>query len=362
MITKPYRILVFEDDNENYKKIAEPLKSLVDEDTYSIQRFDGSIAPPEDTETSDKFVSLVKEKIRSPKYAALVVLDWDLTMYRNGVSRTHVQRACQELGVPLCAYHRDEGLYSNPDELQDYEEDIIKIDKKEGDQAAAEAFATIAQGFSTIYEALSEPEELQPKSMLYDILGAPSVAESKLDQYSLGQSGTIGIAKSAESDEDRIRRMATFFGYWVHNQLLEYPGVLLNYVSAASYLGIDPQQFRENNTIQETFSDAQYEGPFSDLGQWWWAPLVDEVQAEHMEPGDGQLIKGEPLFERIGVEDFTHVQCTMGHKGAGYYCIMREEPVCEDHSVQPSNWIPMGATHSRITEEDYDKLSSWMFD
>lgn len=361
MMEPPYRILVFEDNDENYTKVASPLTEAIDQSRFSIERFSGDQAPPEGDDVSEPLTQLVKNEAKNPEFSIFVILDWDLTMYRNGVSRSHVQRACQELGIPICAYHRDEGRYSNPKELKDYEEDIIKIEK-EGDEAAADTFAELVSGFTDIYENLSESEELEPKSKLYDILGAPSVVESKLDQYSWGQSGTIGIAKSSDNEADRIRRMSTFFGYWIHNQLLEYPGALFNEVAAASYLGIDPSQFVSDDTIQANFRQARYDGPFSNLDNWYWEPDIDDVKSKYMESGDKALPEGEVLFERMGIEEIKPVRCNQGHTGAGYYCIIKEEPVCKEHSVQPPNWIPMGASHSRITEEEYDQLSSWMFD
>jgi hypothetical protein len=358
---KTNHILIFEDRGPNYEEIAEPLESSDKLNGYDVHRFPGDETEEEDQEVMD----FLKPRLSDP-YPSLVVLDWDLSEYESGVRREHVQSACDEFGIPLCVYHRDEGYFSNPEELKEYEEHLIRIDPKESPDQVADAVATIAKSFVDIRTRLEEADADMVSSAIPEIIGAPASSESQLDQYSLGMSETIGVAKSDTSQEDQLRIVATFIGYWVHNQLLEYPGVLLNRVATASYLGVDHEEFKQSVEAQNLLREAEYEGPFSELSheRWWWTSQLDSIRSDLPIGKDGGLIEGPPLFEELGGITLSEVQCTdASHEEtgeAGFYCILKEEPVCKEHSVRPGGWIPNGASKSRISKSEYDKVRAWM--
>jgi len=358
------QILVFEDKGENFEKIEGPLTDDPRLDQYDIEWFPVDRTAPEswDGEEDPEPTDILYPYLENP-HPDLVVLDWELGGYKSGVRRQHVQSACEELGIPLCVYHRDEGHFSDPESLKEYEENLIRIDVKETSEQVADAIATIATSFVEIKEALRTENVDGVQSALHQVIDVPPSAEAQLDQYSLGQSAALRVAKSDMTDEERTRITSTFIGYWIHNQILEYPGVLLNEVATASYLGVDHEEFQTRQACYEALEKAAYDGPFSDLSRdnWWWTNLLDEIRLE-LPPGeDGDLLSGPALFEELCGESVSPVTCVeSGEPKAGYYCILTEKPVCEEHSEKPGGWIPVGASRSRISSSELEKVNAWM--
>ncbi len=353
------RILIFEDTDEQYEQIQEPLERFLEDEGIAIDRFGGFDEEDiEEREGSD----LAREAIEEPRPPSLVVLDWDLSKLPVAVRREHVKVACEELHVPLCVYHRDkQGQFSHAERLKNWDEHVIKIDPKEEAANVAEACANLARGFVEIHRSLERAEEGHLKSAIQDILDAPPGAEAQLDQYSWGRSEAVGIARDAESS-DRPRAAATFIGYWIYNQLLPFPGVLLHSRALDSYLGIESGVLDENPEIRAEFDSARYEGPFSDIRRHWWTSDVDEIRAEYTESDDSSLVEGPQLLSRMGFDDIGPAECVEGHEGGGFYCILTDKPVCKDHSVRPKGWIPIGASRARIHEAAYEQIQPWMPD
>lgn len=348
------RVAIFEDKQEQFDEVAEPLRSEFEREEYQLDRF--TELEDDDEETMAMLRSWLQEDI-----PILAVLDWDLTEYESGVRREHVQSACSDFGIPLCVYHRDEGRFSNPDELQEFEEDLIRIDPKDDPEDLADSIGNIARTFDQIHQRLISADSQNPQSAIFEIIDPPGSAESKLDQYSLGYPETLQVAKTLEDEHDRLRVVSTLIGYWIYNQLLGYPGVLLNCVATASYLQVNHEQFCEDEEYQLAVKAAKYEGPFSDLGNWWWLPRLDELRAQYDNPGGDGLINGPSFFNEHADLEIEPVHCEEGdHNEAGYYCILTEKPICKEDSVRPKGWIPAGATQSRIAESEFEKVSAWV--
>lgn len=142
------------------------------------------------------------------------------------------------------------------------------------------------------------------------------------------------------------------------NQLLEYPGVLVNSVAAASYLGIEVDAFRQNEDVRAAFEEARYNGPFSGIEDYWWTAELDNILAENSTVEDEGTVSAMEFLSREGI-DVERVECIEDHPGAGFYCILEDVPVCESHSVSPEAWIPAGASLSRLREEAWMKLKGW---
>ncbi|WP_276258144.1 hypothetical protein [Haloglomus litoreum] len=355
--------MVFEDKEENLWDLVNPLEEDLDPDEFYVENFTGDRSANEDESDVDFVMRILEEE----DYPVLVVLDAELNQYiESTVRKSDVKDACLELGVPLCVYHRDEGEYSDPENIKESEDHLIKLDPKEGHEQMAESCAILAKGFNEIQEKLKErladadPEDLlePPSEFMKDITDVPVSAKANLDKYSWGQSESVAILKEGGDKQDSIRRKSTVLGYWIHNQLLEYPGVLLNPVAAASYLGVNHEVFAEDEEYHEPLEEALYQGPFSGLDNWWWKAEIDGLLNRNTTPEDGSVISGREFLSREGY-DIGPVQCLEGHDGAGYYCILTGEPVCEDDSVSPEAWIPAGASISRISEGEYMKLSGW---
>jgi hypothetical protein len=198
----------------------------------------------------------------------------------------------------------------------------------------------------------------RPSEFLTDMASVPVSAKPNLDKYSWGQSESLSVLTEDSTKEDAIRRKGTILGYWMYNQVLEYPGVLVNSVAAASYLGVDVEKFCESSEIKALFSKAEYEGPFSGVQQWWWTAELDTVLTMNTGVDHDGTVTAEEFIKSEGY-DIEPVECLEGHEGAGYYCVLSEAAVCEDHSVSPEAWVPAGASLTRISEEEYMKLSGW---
>jgi hypothetical protein len=338
----------------------------LDDGRYEIDDFRGDESGPNDFDDTE----YVKHLLRGDDgdFPLLVVLDAELNEYdASTVRRADVREACSELGIPICVYHRDEGEYADPESIKGSDDQIIRLVPREGGHARmAGKCAAIVEGFDEIRGHLTErmadstPEELlePPSKFIKDLDDIPISANPDIDKYSWGQSESLAVLKENEGKEDAIRRRGTILGYWMVNQLLEYPGVLVNSFAAASYLGIEVEMFRENENIKAAFEEARYNGPFSGIEDYWWTAELDNILAENTTVEDDGTISAEKFLSEKGI-DVEPVECVEGHAGAGYYCILEDVPVCEEHSVSPEAWIPAGASLSRLWEEAWMKLKGW---
>jgi len=351
------RVLVFEDRDDNYDEIREPLEDALP-DELALERFDHS-SPIE----SDEVLSALEERVKDPEFPLLIILDYDLTVAGNQVRREHVRQLCEDHDLPLCIYHRIDSSLEDRLQVQEYEEDRIKINPSKGAEEVASDAANIAKGFNQIRYALAEALGDQSRPAIPEILDAPRGVRGKLDQYAWGNPGALMGGGPDMDQDDLIRRSTTHLGYWIHNELLEFPGALLNPVALAAYLDVDHEAFCEDIEYQDPFDDALYDGPFSELGRWWWTPKVDEIRALHMTDEDQEMPLGQTIFERLELPEIGPALCHDGeseeHGGARYYCIIKQKPVCEDHSKNPEGWIPMGATRSRISRDELARLEPW---
>lgn len=351
------RVLVFEDQGTNYEEIEAPLNAALP-DGLTLERFDHD-TPIE----SDEVMNELEDRVRDPEFPLLIILDYDLTAARNQVRREHVRQLCEDHELPLCIYHRIDSTLEDRLQVQEYEEDRIKINPSKGAEEVARDAANIAKGFNQIRNELADALGNESRPAIPEILDAPRGVRGKLDQYSWGNPGALMGGGPDMDRDDLIRRSTTHLGYWIHNELLEFPGALLNPVALAAYLDVDHETFCEDMMYQEPFEDALYDGPFSDLGRWWWTPKVDEIRASHMTEDDTEMPLGQAIFQRLELPEMGRAICHDGesenHEGARYYCIIKERPVCEEHSKNPEGWIPMGATRSRISRDELARLEPW---
>lgn len=360
------RILIFEDVESNLEHLKSPLVERLDSARYEIDDFLGDESGPEGLGDTEYVKQLLLGE--DGNYPLLVVLDAELNEYdASTVRRANVREACSELGIPICVYHRDEGEYSDPESVKESDDQILRLAPREGGHARMAAkCAAIVKGFDEIQCHLAKrmadatPEELlePPSEFIKELADVPISAKPDVDKYSWGQSESLAVLKEDEGKEDAIRRKATILGYWMVNQLLRYPGVLVNTVAAASYLGIEVEAFREDEEVRTKFDEAQYEGPFSELQDYWWTAELDNILAENTTVDDDGTVSTMEFLSREGIE-VSKVKCVEGHDGAGYYCILEDAPVCDRHSVSPEAWIPAGASLSRLREEAWMKLKGW---
>lgn len=339
------QILVFEDRDASFSDLKKGFKKLKEEKL--LKRFD----PP----ASGHLKPEALDKIFTPKSpVGLVVLDQDLSQYSNVyVSSADVKEACLRKGVPLCVYATKNEEY-RVKEYMAWSDAQIALDSRDSMEVLAGKCLTIFQGFSSLRKAFDKARgrKKDARSILHEVLKAPPAASAQIQQYAWGERQLLARAQNAIHP----RYLATTAGYWIFNVLLRFPGVMLNEVAAASYLGISTASFAEP-AIRKLFATAEYSGPFAGVGQFWWAAELDKLLAGV--EGE-QNSRGWAYAKKRGLS-VGKARCTEGkHTGAGYYCIITGEPVCLKHSDSPSGWLPLGADRSRISRTKYRQLSPWL--
>jgi len=350
-------ILVLE-DREEYDELLSEIREV---DSVGLSIEDPNLDRDFGAENGREAVESMMEEIGG--YPLLTVLDWDLSKGEGPITRDNIVSYCETNHIPLCVYHRTSTGLSDEKAVQEYEESRFKVDPTSLTEAGSNV-GYIVNGLHDITTTISGVFEGEDGQPLPELLDAPITVRGKLDQYSWGNPGVIKSGHTEVNRDELIRRATTNQGYWIVNELLEFPGALLNETALAAYLNVDHEQFEESPAYREHFEDAKYTGPFWELQDWWWTPSIHEIRVEQMSEDDAEPPLGPELFDRLGTPKIDVAHCTSdngnGHERARYYCIIKETPVCEEHSSAPEGWIPKGATRSRVSKEEYDRLKPWV--
>ncbi len=140
-----------------------------------------------------------------------------------------------------------------------------------------------------------------PASVLAELLDAQEVVDH-LTLYARGDQRMIAELMPLRSRSSRgssapkgsdARRIALALGVWLYDSILRFPGVIVNRIAAASFLGIDVDDFAEER-VRRVFQKALYEGPFADPDdpRWWKHRLLERI-------ADGKVSDGRELAEKI---------------------------------------------------------------
>lgn len=351
-------IVVFEDRDNPFDNIETALSETLSSD-LNIKRADIN---NDSDENPRQAVERIIDEFGTP---LLTVLDWDLTMGTGAISRDNVISYCENNHLPLCIYHERDTGDADQQKVEDYDENRIKLESELTWEEIGAKSAHIADGLNEIrqtIESVFEDDDVRP---IPELLDAPLSVRGKLDQYSWGNPGVIKSGQADISKNEIIKRAVTNQGYWILNELLEFPGALLNETALAAYLNVDHEQFCSEDVFKSPFGDAKYTGPFAGLENWWWTPKIDDISIEHKQENESKGCIGSELFDRLDLPSIDEATCHSGSDTdcggpARYYCIIKERPVCKEHSVSPDGWIPKGATRSRVSEEEYDQLKPWV--
>lgn len=289
----------------------------------------------------------------------LVMLDTDLSRQRGFLStQTEYRQAFQMLGIPVCRYSKGH----QPTGLMDLE--LLRRLAKEGDNAIfiprewlaanldlADSLLPRLEGIWKGFRTMRELIEIRPELLESD-LGPAGILASLLGRVSLQadllgyttQSGNF-FAGGAAKDVSKSVHYGAQLSYWLYNFVLAFPGPILNPVAAAAFLNLTPNSF-QLPAVQALVARCRYTGPFDALGPYYWkddlATLVDEV--------GGDIARAPALkdqvVERVDPE---------GHAVA-YYCVLTREVIRQDEAAVNPDWIPPGASLSRILESQFDEL------
>lgn len=327
---------------------------------------------PETNAPEDRFYFYL---ISNPR-VKLVVVDHDLSMLDSNLSESVVATACQNAGVPHCRYSRSTTHQTTRQKLNELVEqshvysvkiDITDIEVAEfGDNPESpQKIKSIYEGFQSLELSLEkfDPEQLKngPAQLLSEMLGFPGLS-TVFHQYATAYSvfsEIIKIHQIIEEDSDQKtefadiirRRLNYILGFWLHNVILRYPGIIINEIAAASYLNLSTEDFL---TYSQKFSDAKYEGPFSTTTEttYWWRYKLDDILI------DSDCEDGIEFLGKADIENIKPSICYVsGGSPAGYYCLFEKKPISEEVSIGSLDWMPRGADLSRVNRDKYDEVA-----
>lgn len=355
MNEKRERVVIFEDNDESLRELTRE----IDHRLATV----GAVAVWHKSAKEARAISaanlqkIVMDLLLQPHAATLVLLDWDLTMYVEPITRELVRGQCDENGLPLVVYHAAKGVREEAKRLLRWNESQISLDSYLPYDEIARRAVSFYLGFQKIKAAIETGHDRDFGHVLRDVLQPPASAESHVDRYARGKTKTLEVADAEAAMRNQVA--ATNTGYWIYNRLLQFPGVLLNPTAAASFLDIDPEDFSRPE-IRRLFEPALYKGPFHETGPYWWATELDEVCAQRAKQDAPRIPAGREIAANETGANVRRAVCVHnGHEGAGFYCILRRQAVCEEHSVAPS-WLPAGAERSRIESDRYKQLAPWL--
>jgi hypothetical protein len=355
-------LLLIDDDEKLLGELAKRVEALVPPSEVTIDTW---VPQSRDENPRDVFES----KLRAD--TALVVTDWELTSRGlTGLFGPSIVDWSQSCLIPVGDFSR-----GKPGNLPK-EPNLFEFRVPTEVNAAAVFIAGIYRGFVSIAKELEARPDLldgnSPSYVLASILGVPE-AESQFALYGL-RLGTMSsalverITETASGDReantDRKRAILVYVvGHLLLNAVLRYPGPILSRRSLAAYLGIEA---KEAETVEDAFVTARYDGPFQELGPFFWLSTIDDILqgfVASLPPDLETETQGELNREALELyfgKKFGRHTCPRCHgKNGGFYCPLTSKTVCirSDCSVGSNSWIPQGATLCRIEREFYDELS-----
>jgi hypothetical protein len=197
--------------------------------------------------------------------------------------------------------------------------------------------------------------------VLAELLKAREVVD-QLALYTRGDQRMIaGVTpsdpKKPGQTADDVRSVALALGVWLYDSILRFPGVILDFTSTASFLGIEPNALKEAD-VQAVFKEALYKGPFAETAEprWWRHRLVELLNRNNVSDHDGALLVKNETRKTV-----KPCACSYDKKApAGYFCVMTETPVCDEHSVGQVSWLPRGADLARVRTDLYEQIGPWV--
>ncbi|MDR6795918.1 hypothetical protein [Acinetobacter calcoaceticus] len=296
----------------------------------------------------------------------MVVIDHDLSSLNVRISESAITNACKQLAIPVCTYHRkptqndSQNLKDRVNQARSFSIEI-DIDSDSHYEKCAKEIINVFEGFKFISDKFSELDsdfiEGGPAKIISFILEKPEL-ESLFARYTSSSTLAADIIQYEEDiPEDKItdflkKRIPFILGCWLYNYVLPFPGIILNQTAAASYINLNSDQFSENT---HEFKDARYYGPFSSNSSYWWRYDLDQILFE---------ANAEDAVEYLlqkGLNEILPCKCSVNsNSNAGYYCIVKKQPISYEESVGHLSWIPEGADLCRINKKIYRRLAPMM--
>lgn len=358
-MAKPSILLI--DDNEDVLRGLEAkLREKLDLDVVDILTW---VPVEADGKAEEVFHSKVDAR------TALVITDYDLTTSMKGLFGLSIVAWCQNLSIPVGDFSRG-NVAALPKEPNLFELRVPSNDD-DGSSFIARTFG----GFHAIRTWITQKADLLTNgrslaSVLAQMLERPNL-EAQFAPYMarLGAANSALLQKLREfagpeepSDDDKIRLMTYVLGHVLCNSILKYPGPLLSTQGLCAYFATP---IEEGAALEGEFAAANYAGPFSEGGRYFWRDDVDRIVDGLADGVDTSGAEGFGDFNRAVIEHkfgraLAKHDCDRcgGGKG-GFWCPFTQRPVCEraDCSVPSSSWIPQGAQLTRVERGFYDEWS-----
>ena len=321
---------------------------------------------PKDT-TSSKDTSapedLLAERLEGSDID-LIVVDHDLSKLKSDLSEPVVSIASHAATIPLCRYARV-NRKSNMSKLSDAIEAgttfSIKINISE--DSAIEEIIEACYGFKDIKEEINKLEpailEKGPAYILASILG-DTTQEKSIAQYTISSNILNEVLELHELEKEenfnkseiakiKINRLTYIIGYWLYNSILKFPGVILNKKATCSYLNINEDDFDKHKPF---FDSAKYDGFFSKFTEYWWKDRLNTLLDNE------DVWSGKELLEKKTKDTISPCLCSINPEvEAGYFCVIKREPISEKESIGGISWLPKGANLCRATKSDYEQIA-----
>jgi len=356
------KIIVIEDNKPIRDTLVKHLRSRL-KDKAIITIIDGV----GERELNETYEDLLEKQIKmNAPEGALIVCDKDLSTLGEqfiGLSGTTVAGVSDNLGFPLCLYARGEAEVRGEELLKSlapWEKKRIILEFKTEKELAKEC-ASIFKSFSEIrriYDSLRDPERATPAAALSRVLNQPGI-EDRVALYGSGEQGLLAeimpFYKATDGMATKLeltKRMPRILGNWLYTSILRFPGILVSDIPAASYLNIDPNDFKKFE-IRKLFEKAKYKGPFAELSNWWWRHLLDAI-LERNDCDDGLTYASQKGYEVAPCLD------PQTKDRAGYYCMVTTNPVSVENSKGGISWFPSGSDLARIRKDKFDELAPWI--
>ncbi|MCW5297291.1 hypothetical protein DXT88_03800 [Herbaspirillum lusitanum] len=369
--TNKKSILLFEDDETVIRNLSAKIEKNLGA-TFELLVFPLNEKPKKNSGPfEDRLVSAMRDDVY--KNVVLIVTDRDLsTQQWGGLSEAAVTRAAQEFGLPVACYRQaklvpEERLRRIPGDGR------IELPINDQEELARQV-VLLAEGFVQLEDMLrlrpktgkkgskvAIADHQSPGMLLAEILQHPEAA-SHFDTYACGDQGAIAeiLTMSAEDkaqfNKNDQRVLIVALGVWIADLVMQYPGVLLNEIAAASYLDIHPTDFRKE-AVRNIFKEAEYKNlPFANPQQpMWWRHSLDDLINEV------GVTSGLELCSSKGIKRLRFCPCSVDDKlHAGYYCMATDAPISAENSSGRVSWFPPGADLARLTKKTYRKLAPWI--
>lgn len=351
------RFLLIEDEQNYISRVQEACKKADDVSVFTPLEFGLSSIEFDELSPLEEQLLTRLDGLRKETPVDIVLLDSDLSRQEAKLrTRTEYQQGFHGLGIPVCRYRKGQtqtrlaklefirrlamdgasAIWAPPDRV-DGELSKTLVPWLKSVHAGFEMLVSKLQANASLLRS-----EVGPAGILADLLGRPAL---KADLLGYTSQNFFFFSLPSQSDDRATERYAVQLGYWLHNYILAFPGPILNAEASAAFLNLQADSFKHND-VQSVVSSCRYAGPFGELDDYYWKTDLGDLLNEL----DGDIANAPTLkgHELTRVDSRPYV--------GAYYCVLTQEVIRDDEAAVNPDWIPVGASITRIKESEFDEL------